>query len=147
MMMLADAAQENGGKLYVIGGGWNVLHGPSPTAVVLLIHVPWDRANLTHEWLLELLDHDHEPIVVPGPAGEQDVLIGGNFEVGRPPGVPYGSELPVSLAVSIAPLPLAPGRYVWRLKIDGETDENWRLPFSILATPRQQARDEDDDSA
>jgi hypothetical protein len=37
----------------------------------------------------------------------------------------------VPLAINIGPLPLPPGgRYEWRLTIDGETSEDWRLPFS-----------------
>jgi hypothetical protein len=143
MMLLADSAQEVNGKLYILGGGWNVMGSPpSPMAVAIHIHVPWDRTNIQHAWLLELVDHDSEPVMVPGPVGEQAVLVGGNFEIGRPPGVPYGSELGVSLAVTIGQLPLVPGgRYVWRLTLDGQTNDDWRLPFSVVAPP-QGAEDE-----
>src|SRR5437016_4093551 len=99
MMMLADSAQEVGGKLYILGGGWNIMgNQPIPTAVVMHIHVPWDRSNIPHDWALELLDHDGQPVVVPGPVGDQTVAVAGRFEVGRPPGTPYGSELGVSFA-------------------------------------------------
>lgn len=143
--MLCDAAQELSGKLFILGGGWNVMGlPPGPTAVALHIHVPWDRTNMQHRWLLELLDHDSNPVMVPGPAGEQPVRAGGNFEVGRPPGVPIGSELGVSLAVTIGPLPLVPGgRYVWRLSINDEHRDEWRLPFSVVSPPPiPQAADE-----
>jgi hypothetical protein len=139
MMMLADSAQEVGGKLYILGGGWNIMGlPPSPTAVVLHIHVPWDRTNEPHTWLLELVDHDSEPVMVPGPAGEQPLRVGGNFEVGRPPGAPSGAEMGVSVAVTIGPLPLPPGgRYVWRLSINDETEDTWRLPFWVQPQPPQ----------
>jgi len=144
MMLLADSAQEMNGKLFVLGGGWNIMGGPAPSAVAMHIHVPWDRTNIVHEWLLELVDHDSEPVMVPGPAGEQPIRVGGNFEVGRPTGVPYGSELGVSLAVNIAPLPLRPGgRYVWRLSIDGATEDAWRLPFSIATQTAPEAEEGD----
>ena len=67
-MMLADAAQEVGGKLYILGGGWSVT-GPMPTpmAIALKIEVPWDRTNEKHELLLELLDEDGNPVRVPEP--------------------------------------------------------------------------------
>jgi hypothetical protein len=140
MMLLADSAQEVNGKLYILGGGWNIIgFPPGPSAVALHIHVPWDRANAQHSWLLELLDHDSEPVTVPGPAGEQPLRVGGGFEVGRPPGVPYGSELGVSLAVTLGPLPLpAGGRFVWRLSINDETRDEWRLPFAVAAPAQAQ---------
>ena len=37
-----------------------------------------------------------------------------------------------ALAVNSGPLALEPGgRYEWRLTIDGEGDEDWRLAFSV----------------
>lgn len=147
-MLLCDSAQEINGKLYILGGGWNIMNLPvGPSAVALHIHVPWDRTNIQHAWLLELVDHDADPVMVPGPAGEQALRAGGAFEVGRPPGVPYGSELGVSLAVTIGPLPLVPGgRYVWRLSIDGETHEDWRLPFSVAAPEQRGSAESQDDT-
>jgi hypothetical protein len=35
------------------------------------------------------------------------------------------------VAINSGPLPLEPGRYEWRLTIDGEADDDWRLPFSV----------------
>ena len=74
-MMLADAAQEVGGKLYVLGGGWSIT-GPEPVpmAIALKLEVPWDRTNLQHSLLLELLDEDGEPVLVPGQDGEEVAL-------------------------------------------------------------------------
>src|SRR3989304_5729195 len=45
-MLLADAAQAIGGKLYILGGGWSVT-GPHPTAAAIApqIEGPWDEAN------------------------------------------------------------------------------------------------------
>ena len=54
------------------------------------------------------------------------------FEVGRPAGIKPGTPLELPLAVNSGPLPLEPGgRYEWRLSIDGEGDEDWRLAFSV----------------
>ena len=135
-MLLADFAQAAEGKLYIVGGGWNVMGIGSTSAVAIHIHVPWDETNRQHQWRLELIDSDDQPVVVPGPVGEQPIVVEGGFEVGRPPGVALGSEQGVSLAVNIGPLALVPGgRYVWRLWINGNTDENWRLPFSVAQPP------------
>ena len=49
-LLLADAAQVVDGKLYVLGGGLQLLGPrPQPVSIGLLIHVPWDRANTRHD--------------------------------------------------------------------------------------------------
>ena len=131
-MMLADAAQEVNGKLYILGGGWSVT-GPvlPPMALALKLDVPWSAANQEHEFVLALVDADGHPVTVEGPDGEGEVRVGGTFEVGRPAGVPAGTDIDVPLAVTIGPLPLVAGRYTWQLWIDGETREDWQRPFQV----------------
>ena len=131
-MMLADAAQEVGGKLYILGGGWSLTGpGPAPMAIALKIEVPWDRTNERHQLLLELLDEDGLPIAVQGPDGNLPLQVTGNLEVGRPPGVKPGTPIDSALAIGFGPVPLEPGRrYQWRLSIDGETAEDWVIGFS-----------------
>jgi hypothetical protein len=101
-MLLADAAQVADGKLYVLGGGWDVI-GPQigPTAIAMLMQVPWDQTNRRHRWRLELVDSDGEPVVVPTPMGGQEpITVGGEFEVGRPPGIPPGTPISVPSAIN-----------------------------------------------
>ena len=129
-MMLADAAQEVNGKLYVLGGGWSVTGpGVPPMALALKLDVPWSAANQQHGFLLVLVDADGHPVQVG--ADDSDVRVEGTFEVGRPAGVPAGTDIDVPLAVAIGPLPLAAGRYAWQLWIDGETNEDWQRPFQV----------------
>ena len=126
-MLLADSAQAVGNKLYILGGGWNVHAIGAPTAIALIIHVPWSESNKRHAVVLELIDSDGNPITI----GSQRLEIKANFEVGRPPGTTAGADLPVPLALNIGPLPLDPDkRYEWRLSINGSTSDEWTLPFS-----------------
>ena len=53
------------------------------------------------------------------------------FEVGRPAGLKPGTPLDFPVAINSGPLLLEPGRYEWRLTIDDEADDDWRLPFSV----------------
>jgi hypothetical protein len=131
-MMLADAAQEVNGKLYVLGGGWSVT-GPvlPPMALALKLDVPWSAANQQHEFLLVLVDADGHPVGVEGQDG--GVRAGGTFEVGRPTGLPAGSDIDFAFAVTVGSLPLAAGRYAWQLWIDGETSADWQRPFQVRA--------------
>jgi len=134
-MMLADNAQAVAGKLYILGGGWSMI-GPDPTpfAIALKIEVPWDEANRQHQFRLDLLTADDQPVMVPTPEGERPVQLQGNVEVGRPAGLLAGTPLDSVSAINFLPMPIPPGgRYVWRLTIDGRTEENWQVAFTTRA--------------
>lgn len=139
-MMLADAAQAAEGKLNVLGGGWSITGPqPCPSAIALLIEVPWDRCNAEHKFRLELVDSDGNPVFVPTPTGDAPQVIEGGFEVGRPPGVKPGTPMSVPLAINMGPQPIPPGgRYEWRLTVDGEAREDWTLPFSTRPVAGQE---------
>lgn len=128
-MMLADSAQAVKGKLYILGGGWSIT-GPGPTtfSIVLKIQVPWDQANQKHQMLLRMEDGDGRIVEIEGKKME----FPGEFEVGKPTGVPAG--IPIDLkpvVVNIRNAKLAPGsRYVWRLLLNGETQPAWTLSFT-----------------
>jgi hypothetical protein len=135
-MLLADSAQAVGGKLYVLGGGWSIAGpGPTPMALAIKIEVPWDRGNIQHHLVIELLDADGQPVEAPMPpeGAPGPIRVDSMFEAGRPPGLKAGTPLDVVLAINFAPFPLKPGnRYEWRLSIDGY-DTDWSTSFSIRA--------------
>ena len=133
-MLLCDAAQEVGGKLYILGGGWSIKGpDPAPMALAIKIDVPWNEANERHEFVLTLESGDGGVIAFAGPDGSQPVRIEGNFEVGRPAGTPAGSDIDAALAVNIGPLPLAPGLYSWQLAIGDLAPPEWRRTFAVRA--------------
>lgn len=132
-MLLADAAQEVGGKLYVLGGGWSIINaGPTNFAIAVYMQTPWDQANRRHTFRLELLDADGRQVLLPQPDGEErPFLIEGHHEAGRPAGLKPGTPLDGAFAIQFAGVRLPPGeRLEFRLSIDGETHEDWTLPFT-----------------
>ena len=133
-MLLADYAVVSDGKLTIVGGGWSQTGPePAPFAIGLLIQVPWDQANTMHSFSVELVDSDGAEVVLETEedADVQPVAFGEKFEVGRPPGLKPGTPLDLPVAVNSMPLPLDPGRYEWRLTIDGDSREDWTLPFTV----------------
>lgn len=118
-MLLCDAAQEQNGKLYILGGGWSMLHraGPTTMAIAIKISFPWGDANRPHPMLLELLTEDGHPVLV----GDGPVRVEGGLEVGRPPGLRPGSDLDVALALNFSGVPLMNGGYRWQFQLDGES--------------------------
>lgn len=134
VLLLADYAQVAEGKLTVVGGGWSMTGPePAPFGIAVLVHVPWDQANQKHTLRLELLDADGGPVTMPTDAGDEPIVFldDAPFEVGRPAGLKPGTPLDFPLALNSSPLPLASGRYEWRLSIDGRTEEDWRVAFTV----------------
>ena len=88
---------------------------------------------------LELLDADGHAVEVETDDGLQPVVFFDDvpFEVGRPAGLKPGTPLDFPVAVNSGPVPLEPGRYEWRLTIDGKADEEWRLPFTVRSEPEE----------
>ncbi|MGH8545168.1 MAG: DUF6941 family protein [Gammaproteobacteria bacterium] len=133
-IMLGDYAAVFDGKLTIVGAGWNFTGpDPTPSAIGLMFHVPWDQTNRRHTWSLVLRDGDGN--VLTDDAGNA-LQLGGTFEAGRPPGHPAGTSIPMAQAINVGPLPLVPGsRYVWELTIDDEGDEEWTAAFSVRPRP------------
>jgi hypothetical protein len=98
------------------------------------IAVPWDAANIPHQFTARLVTEDGGDPVLTQPDGSEAparIEFQGQFEAGRPPGVPPGSELDAPFAVNIAGLPLVVGRYEWQVSIDSELVN--RVPFTVMA--------------
>jgi hypothetical protein len=131
-LLLCDAADNVGGKLYVMGGGWTqLLHAdvPASMALAVLLIVSWNEANEGHQLDAALKTEDGEIVVV----GDQEIRQTGRVEVGRPPGVKPGTELNVPVALTFTGLVLPAGGYVWELQIDGVPKA--RAPFRVGPYP------------
>lgn len=131
-LVLCDAAQEAGGKLFVMGGGWThaaAADRPLNLALGLVVAVPWDRTNERHTIHAALLTDDAEPVSVGDITVESRVEI----ELGRPPGLKRGTTLNAVIAMQFNGLVLPEGGYVWEVRIG--PDEKARAPFWIVAPP------------
>lgn len=137
-LLLCDAAQvDPAGKVHILGAGWTVVGGgngvPLPAqAVVAMVHVPWHETVRPHYLRLRLEDADGNAVLVGPPDARQPMIHEQTVVVNRPAGAPEGITLDVPVVVSIGPgMPLAAGRYAWRLEIDGASDEDWMATFHV----------------
>ncbi len=131
-LFLADAAQVSpDGKLHALGIGWQFVGAPtSPSAVVFLLHVPWDETNRKIKWELDLLDADGRPVLLPSavPNQFQRIHMEQSIEVGRPAGIKPGTPINVPAAITVGPLQLQPNStYEWVLKVGEQT---WKIGFA-----------------
>jgi hypothetical protein len=133
-LLLCDHAQEVAGKLYVLGGGWSIYRGtPVTMGLAVKIAVPWDEANIPHDFIARLVTEDGLDPALPTPEGGFNptrIEFQGRFETGRPAGLAPGSELDAPFAVNIAGLPLPSGRYEWQVEIDQEVVG--QVPFTVM---------------
>jgi hypothetical protein len=138
-LILADAAEVVGNKLYLLGGGWDVLTVNSgfpvvhAFAVAVSFRVPWSETNRPFAVEVEMQDAD----------GNVLATVAGKTEVGRPPGIPVGHPQRTQIAANMA-LPLAkPGTYVIIARIEGAKED--RVPFNVVPGPvllmQQQEKD------
>ena len=151
-LLLCDAAQvDPAGKVHILGAGWTVVgvggnpqgrdgnneSDPGPglpgQAVVAMLHVPWHETIEPHFLRLRLEDADGNAVMV-GPPGDQRAMVHDQpFTARRPTGAPEGITIDVPVVVSIGPgMPLEPGRYAWRLEIDGQSHEDWMVSFHVV---------------
>jgi hypothetical protein len=131
-LILCDHAEAVNGKLYINGGGWNLLFAPGTPvnmSLAILIEVPWNEANTQHQLRADLLTADGEVVEIEG----NKISVNGGFEVGRPPGIKPGTSLNTPIAMNINGVVLAAGGYEWRLFIDNKPVA--RRPFQVSAPP------------
>ncbi|HLF78713.1 MAG TPA: hypothetical protein VJB57_14630 [Dehalococcoidia bacterium] len=96
-LILADSAQVMGGKLYLLGGGWDVLTVNQPFPVTRHVAV---AASYLFTWNETNQRHDVE-IVIVSEDGNEMAKIAAQVEVGRPAGTPPGSDQRAQIAAEL----------------------------------------------
>ncbi len=132
-LILADAAQIVAGKLYLLGGGWDrvtIKEIPQKFAIAVSVKVPWDETNKKHTLELEILSEDPNTEEVKNLA-----KMGGQFEVGRPAGIPAGKDQRIQLALEVGLKFDNPGIKKIVANIDGSVSKE--LYFDVLPMPKR----------
>lgn len=130
-LILADAAQILGNKLYLLGGGWdalivNTIPANQAIAIAASFRVPWGDTNQPHNVEIEIINEDDQ--------GQPPLLrFGAQLEVGRPPGTPPGSDQRSQLAVNSVLTFRSPGNYAVVVRVEGEQGK--KLPFRVIPGP------------
>ena len=124
-LILCDAAQVQGDKISMLGGGWSLIWAKEfpaqhQMAVAAGILVPWMETNQRHEFRVRLSAED----------GAQLGEFGGGFEQGRPAGLPAGTTQRVMLAVNFAVRFEKATEAVAELWLDGALAKT--VPFRVV---------------
>lgn len=125
--LLADGVQAMGGKLFIMGGGWDTIWVRAfparhhTMAIGTRIRIPWSSESQSFDLTVELVDQDGKAIFD---------TIRQNLTAAPPKGVPDGLEQGVVRAFTFNNVPFhQPGEYSFVMAIDGV--ETGRLRFSV----------------
>lgn len=125
-LMLADHAESVNGKLYMVGGGWNVLRLPELPHewgfhIALGLDVGWSETNQPHN--LHVVIHDPDGVEL----GEG---LTADFETGRPPGMPAGQDQRLVMSIGTATTFSTPGPHAAVVHVND--DEIGRARFYLM---------------
>jgi hypothetical protein len=125
-VLLSDHSEAVNGKLYMIGGGWNVLRLPElphdwAFHIGLGIDVEWHETNDPHELVVAIQDPDGIEL------GEG---LTANFETGRPPGMPQGQEQRLVMSIGVTATFSTAGPHAAIVQVNGE--ELGRARFYLM---------------
>ncbi|MBF6590393.1 MAG: hypothetical protein IVW57_07655 [Ktedonobacterales bacterium] len=139
LLLLANHVEAVNGLLYMSGGGWTdhrraVPRGgqPPPThlGIGLGVAIPWHETNQPHEITIQI-ENDDATLTV--------ARVEAQFNVGRPPNLPPGSEQHVMMGLPLdVVFPDAGGyRVVAQLDGDGEV-KTWAFRVHDVAAPSEE---------
>lgn len=125
-VILADSAEVVANKLYMLGGGWDMLWSNTfpfdrNCAIALAFRVPWNDTNQMQPFRVTIVNGDGA--VIGGP-------VEGHFVVGRPPELSPGSEQRFQLVINVTLHLDEPGSYAVTATV-GERSER-RVPFQVV---------------
>lgn len=129
-VVLADSAQVIGNKLYLLGGGWDLVTvGPQfpaqhAFAIALSFKVPWQQTNQRHTAEVHIFTEDQREVA----------KVGAEMEVGRPVGIRPGQAQRMQIAINLMLSLPRDGIYEIRVTINGEQSSR-RTSFSVVANP------------
>jgi len=129
-VILADSAQVVSNKLYLMGGGWDVLHVGQPFpiqqsfAIALSFRVPWQQTNQRHTAEIRIIAEDQQELA----------MVGAQLEVGRPVGIPAGQVQRMQMAMNLVLALPRRGIYEIRVSINGDESPR-RASFTIVPNP------------
>lgn len=95
--LIADYAEIVNGKLYVMGGAWDIMHlreapGAIRMAIAVGLQVDWEETNQSIPIIVYVEDDDARELA----------RIEGQVQVGRPAALPPGSRQMAQMAVNLA---------------------------------------------
>lgn len=137
-LILADAVEALGGKLYMMGGGWDqifvqTLEAPVSLQIACGVNVPYNDTDDEHTLTMNVADPDRNPV---GPA------LNLTFRTGRSPNLARGAATHIPFAIKAGFMFPQHGEYVVVATVDARDQEGKRLSFYVKPIPGSDRRAE-----
>lgn len=135
-LLLCDAAQVVGDKLYILGGGWSYIWLAQPgdafgLMVAIDLILPWDFANRRLPVVTRVVTEDSEEVIPENydgnPARAEGQLVAGRAPTARP-----GTDLHAPLVIPFMPMVLEPGGYVCELVVENVTIRRASFQVAVI---------------
>lgn len=126
--LIADHAEISGGKLYLMGGGWDVTRVRTVPArvriaIALGVRLDWMEADQPNRVRVQLEDED----------GGELVRADGSLKVERPHHLPAGSTQLAQMVVTVSARFPRYGGYRVRITAgEGDSEVTRTLPFRVM---------------
>jgi hypothetical protein len=134
-VLLCDSVVVESGKLYIQGGGWNMLTVPGfPVSIPrigvgAMIHVPYVQTNALHRLMITLQGSDGEELSLH-PEASGPLRLEAQFNIGRPATLAHGDEQVIPFAANLDAAQIdGPGVYTFVFSIDDA--ERARTTFRV----------------
>lgn len=129
-LLLADHSESLNGKIYAMGGGWNLLRFPQLPqdwgfSIAFGVDVPWDETNRRHQLNLHIEDPDGERL-------GDDLSL--ELEAGRPPGSVVGQDQRIILSVGTQMTFTTTGPHAVVVAVGGEEIDRTRFYLAEVPT-------------
>lgn len=129
-LIMADGAQVQGGKLFILGGGWDRVQFSEypqtlPLGLAFGIRVPWTETNRKHTFLLRGVSAD---------ANTKLFEAAGEFEMGRPAGLPEAMSQVFQVAMQVPLTVPSAGQYSIEATLD-DGKATHSIPFFAVELP------------
>jgi len=139
-MLLCDAAESIGGKLFILGGGWSHLHDRQPKAMALAVKldVPDGLSESRLPVEARFVTEAGEPV---GDQQDKAISFKGEIALARRPGqAQEGRPLSTVFALNVHfhGVELEPDAYAWELRIN--EDLVARATFRVTKRDRPRVR-------
>jgi hypothetical protein len=126
-LVLADAVEALGGKLYMMGGGWDTMHvrnieQPVPMSIACGILVPWAETDDDHTLTITTEDQDRNQVAPP---------LTVTFKTGRSANLERGAPTHVPFAIKAEFVLPTLGTYVIRATVDARPEGGRSTAFSV----------------
>lgn len=135
-LILADYAQVHAGKLFINGGGINLV-GPGQInmGVAAAAEIPYTDRSRRQRFRIALFNQDGQPFIINTPVGSSPLEVQGEFESVPAPGSPAGNPLTWVFAFNIAGMSMSGGTYEWRLHLGDEERPTAVSIFAVRTAP------------